>query len=88
MKTQLSKPARDKPSTAKSTRRRRWSYGVTVDAARPRLRPNWVFEHRCSIAGPGPSAKPIIPHMSPSQGAAWKSSKRRSANCALRTQNF
>ena len=43
-----------------NTNRRRWSYGVPVAAARPKWRPSWVFEHRCSIAGHGPERQPNL----------------------------
>ena len=69
MKTQVSKPARSK---ARYTEDKKEALELWRGSGRSaaKVAADWEFEHRCSIAGHGPSAKPIFPAMSPSQDAA------------------
>ena len=70
MKTQLSKPARSHARYTEEYKKEALELWRASGRSAAKVAAELEFEHRCSIAGHGPSAKPIFPAMSPSQDAA------------------
>ena len=88
MKTQLSKPARDRAKYSEDYKKEALELWRNSGRSAAKVAAQLGIRAPLLYRWARPNAKPIIAHMSPSQGAAWKSSKRRSVDCVLRTPSF